>query len=466
MLLTITLTRSPAIDLSYLLHKHPDRLQEAEIKGGRIHIFYPEVTDDRCTCAILMELDPVALVRSDTPGSNTFALEQYVNDRPYVASSFLTSALSKAFRSAMNGLCKDRPELVDVPLPLEAMLSVVQVRGGEDLLQRLFFPLGYEISCTRHELDNRFPEWGMSRYCTVRLKHTVCLKDLLSHLYVLLPVLDNDKHYWVSNEEIAKLLEKGKGWLESHPEKELIATRYLRHQRSLAREAMGMLMKDELPEEELAEDPKEEAPAKIRLHDLRLKTVCEALLQTGAQSVLDLGCGEGKLLRLLMKEKQFTKITGMDVVQRSLEIAAGKLKLDRLPEKQKERISLIQGSLTYRDKRLEGFDAAALVEVIEHLDEERLKALEKVVFALAVPGHVVLTTPNKEWNTTFTDDADKMRHSDHRFEWTRAEFETWCAQIGEQYPYDYTIQALGEETEGIGAASQMVLFTRRTGAQM
>lgn len=462
MLLTLSTSRYPATDLSYMLHKHPAKVQKTEIKNGDAHIFYTTATDECCTCALLLDIDTVALVRGDNSGSrgDAFALEQYVNDRPYTSSSLMSTAIARAFSSALNGKCKDKPELVSVPMPLTATVAVVPVRGGRQLLEKLFLPLGYQLHAEQHILDAQFPEWGDSRYFSITLSHTITLQTLLTHLYVLIPVLDNDKHYWVSEEEVQKLLDKGKGWLETHPEKDLIVRRYLRHQTSLMQGALEQLVNEELPlpaaeEAALADTPK------IRLHDVRLQTVCEALLKSGAASVADLGCGEGKLLKLLLKQQQFTRIAGVDVSIRSLEIAADKLKLDKLPERQRNRIQLLQGSVIYRDRRLDGYDAAALVEVIEHLEPDRLPALMLNIFGVMAPATVLITTPNKDWNSTFTDDVSKMRHSDHRFEWTRAEFASWCTQVSDTYAYDYTIHALGDETEQAVAPTQMALFTKR-----
>lgn len=456
MLLTITTRHTPATDLGYLLHKHPAKVQEVEFGKGKAHIFYPVANEEECTCALLLDIDPVGLVRNN---GNQFALEQYVNDRPYVASSLMSTAIAKAFSSAINGKCKDKPELVDMPLPLEVKLSVLPVSGGETMLHRMFYPLGYKVTASPHLLDTQFPGWGNSRYFTVTLRQTITLKVLLSHLFILIPVLDNDKHYWVNREEIDKLLAKGKGWLETHPERELITRRYLRHQASLADDALAVLMKDDMPEELLKTDVVAAKP-KQGLHEARLQQVCEELLRTPVRSVADLGCGEGKLLKLLLPHQQLTHITGMDVASQRLEIAYRRLKIDRLPDNQRKRIRLIQGSLTYRDRRIEGFEAAALVEVIEHLDPDRLKALEKCVFGYAKPAKVVVTTPNKEWNVTFTEDATQMRHSDHRFEWTRAGFQQWCEMVGNAYGYTYVIKPLGEEVEEIGAPTQMAVFTR------
>ena len=467
MLLTITTIHQPATDLGYLLYKRPDKMQTIEISSGKVHVFYPEAKPERCTIALLLDIDSVGLVRnSNGPSGEGFSLEQYVNDRPYVASSFMSHAISKAFSTAMNGTCKDKPELVDTLLPLEVKISVLPVRGGETFLRNIFEPLGYEVLAERHTLDASFPEWGESRYFTVTLRHHLKLKELLSHLYVLIPVMDNDKHYWIGTDEVEKLLSKGEGWLESHPEKQQITRRYLKNLTPLMNQALEALMKEEVKEEEqklqAAEETKEPAE-KIHLHVLRLKMATEELIASGAKRVLDLGCGEGRLMRLLVKENQFEYILGMDVSYRSLEIAKEKLNLDRLSPNQQERISLIQGSLTYRDKRLEGFDAAALVEVIEHLDIDRLRALEKVVFEFSRPKTVVITTPNAEYNTLYeTLSAGTFRHSDHRFEWTRTEFEAWGNALAEKYGYEVTYKPVGLVDENVGAPSQMGVFTIKT----
>lgn len=462
MLLTITSTHFPASDLSYLLHKHPDKVHDIEISTGIAHVFYPEISDERCTICLLLDIDPVALVRrSNGPRGNDFALEQYVNDRPYVASSFMSAAIAKAFSTAMNGRCKDKPELVSVPMPFEVEIAAIPVRGGEAVVKELFEPLGYTIELQRHPVDPQFPEWGESRYFTLRLKNTLTAQQLLSHLYILMPVCDNDKHYWIGQHEIEKLLEKGKDWLPSHPAKEFITMRYLKHQRSLANQAMEILLQDEITGEG-DEENNPEPEQKIRVHDGRLQAVRDELLQANAKTVVDLGCGEGKLLRLLMAEKQFEQILGMDVSYRSLEIAKDKLKFDKLPTAQRKRIELIQGSLTYRDKRIEGFDAAALVEVIEHLDEPRLAALEKIIFKYAKPVDVVVTTPNAEYNIKFeTLTAGQMRHADHRFEWTRAQFQQWGNRIAEQYNYSVVYKPVGEEDAEVGALTQMAVFTTK-----
>ncbi len=466
MLLTITASFSPATDLGYLLHKNPYRPQSTELPFGVAHIFYPETGADRCTAALMLEVDTLALVRNRSgPAGAGQQLKEYVNDRPYAASSFLSVAIARLFAPAMAGKSSERPELAARELPLEVTVGAIPSRGGEHLLRRLFEPLGYELDAVRAALDESRPEWGDSPYFSLTLKAKRRLSELLTHLYVLIPVLDDDKHYWVADDEIEKLLRRGEGWLQAHPERELIVRRYLRHQRSLTRAALERLTAEEEPEaeehvvERAAEEQSLERP--LRLGQQRIGAVIAALKQSASRRVLDLGCGEGNLVAALVKEKMFEEIVGMDVSHRSLERASERLGLDRMPERQRQRIRLIHGSLMYRDRRLEGYDAASLVEVIEHLDPARLRAMERAVFEFARPQTVVITTPNVEYNVKFEGlPAGRLRHRDHRFEWTRAQFQQWAGAIGARFGYEPRFLGVGNEDAALGAPTQMAVLRR------
>ncbi|HEY0735493.1 MAG TPA: 3' terminal RNA ribose 2'-O-methyltransferase Hen1 [Herpetosiphonaceae bacterium] len=459
MFLTITNTSAPATDLGYLLVKHPERLHSFEASFGAIHVFYPEATTERCTAALLLDVDPVALVRG-RPGTrgDGALLDQYVNDRPYVASSFLSVAIAQVLGSALAGKSKDRPELVETPLALEATIAVLPCRGGEGLLRRLFEPLGYTVAVERHLRDPQFPDWGESNAYTVKLAAHCCLQDLLAHLYVLVPVLDEEKHYWFGADEVEKLLRRGEGWLAKHPERDLITTRYLKR-RHLVRAALARLIESATDPDaaEQAHDQEEQAvEERISLHTQRLGAVLAALKQCGARRVLDLGCGEGRLLQMLLTDRSFEQILGVDVAYRALEIARDRLRLDQLPSQQQSRISLIQSSLTYRDRRLVGYDAAAVVEVIEHLDQHRLAAFERSLFEFARPATVIITTPNAEYNVKWESlPAGKFRHRDHRFEWTRAEFQRWSNDVAARFGYQVRFLPIGPDDPAVGPPTQM-----------
>jgi 3' terminal RNA ribose 2'-O-methyltransferase Hen1 len=445
-LLTISTTHVPATDLGYLLHKHPGRAHNLSVPFGTATVVYPEARDDLCTAALIVDVDPIALVRDRTGGPRGNAsLEQYVNDRPYAASSFLSVAIGKCFGTAMNGRCKERPELAGAAMPLVARLPVVPCRGGETLLRQLFEPLGYEVAARSLPLDGRFPEWGASRYLGVELAATLRLQELLEHLFVLLPVLDDDKHYWVGADEVDKLMRRGGKWLAAHPERELIAQRYLRHDRRLTSEALARLTADEaddVDETMAAHDQEEEAvEAPISLNEQRLAAVVAAVKSSGARSVADLGCGTGKLVGRLLRDTDVDKILAVDVSYRALEGARRYLHIETMAPRQLERVELVQGALTYRDRRLVGF--------------------ERAVFGYAHPGTVVLTTPNAEYNIRFEHlPTGSLRHRDHRFEWTRAELADWASAVAGRHGYQVTLTGIGPEDEELGQPTQMAVFSR------
>ncbi|HEY7356454.1 MAG TPA: 3' terminal RNA ribose 2'-O-methyltransferase Hen1 [Ktedonobacterales bacterium] len=476
MLITLTCYAPNAAELGFLLRKHPASVFEREFSAGKVWAFYPEVADDHLTIACLTEIDPVGLVRG--PASAAL-LEQYVNDRPYVASSLTSVALKTAFATAMSGRSQSHPERVTEKVRWETTLPAVACEAGENLIRRLFTPLGYMVTTTRLPLDAQFPAWGESDLYRVLLEGMQTVQDMFTHLYLLLPVLDNSKHYYVDNDETEKLIAHGGAWLAAHPERELIARRYLRYKRPLIISALARLteLEDEAvsPDEEEAEPETPEAPetaespaptqkskdAAPGLHEQRLNAVMAAIREVGARSLADLGCGEGRLLALALKEPALMHILGVDVSSQALALARRRLRLEQLPAAQRERIQIEQGSLLYRDRRLEGFDVAALVEVIEHLDPPRLSAMERVLFEHARPRRVVITTPNREYNVQWEPVGnERLRHADHRFEWTRAECRAWAERVATTYRYRFSHQELGPAQERLGAPSQLVIFDR------
>ncbi|GAA3797460.1 3' terminal RNA ribose 2'-O-methyltransferase Hen1 [Sphaerisporangium flaviroseum] len=494
MLLTISTTTRPATDLGFLLHKHPDRVQEFGQSFGVARVFYPEATPERCTAALMLEVDPIRLVRSRGASSPDFSLGQYVNDRPYAASSMLAVALADVFRTARAGLCKARPELVAGPIELEITVPVLPCRGGPELAHQLFEPLGWQVEARAVPLDGGFPEWGDSRYVQLVLRGPVRLADALNHLYVMFPVLDDTKHYWMASDEVDKLIRAGEGWLASHPERGRITRRYLGHRRSLTGTAFARLaelgddVEEDLepPIEEEAAEPVSmgtapapqnsavpeaadgaqdaegavaEATARPPLNLLRREAVVAALAEAGARTVIDLGCGSGQLVGELLKNPEFAKVTGVDVSARALAVAARRLKLDRMPDARRARLQLFQGALTYTDERFAGYDAAVLMEVVEHVDPPRLAALARVVFGTARPRVVVVTTPNSEYNVRY-EFLTGMRHPDHRFEWTRAEFTAWAEEVCQEYGYRVTYRPVGDADPEIGPPTQMGVFSR------
>ena len=468
MLMTIEFHAENAPDLGYLLHKNPASVFEAEMWFGKVRVFYPVVEARRCQVALLLEVDPIGLVRNSRR-ANT--LDQYVNDRPYVASSFLSVALIEAFSSAMNGKSRERPERVGEKMPIKISLVAVACDAGEELIARLFAPLGYAVAAQRLPLDERFPAWGESRVYALQLEGEQTIQDALTHLYVLIPVLDNAKHYFVGADEVDKLLRKSEAWLPNHPDKELITRRYLNYRQALTRDALTRLQPvrdedgDTQEEADARQTAQEEAAEKpLFLNDARLTAALEAVrdMEPKPSRLIDLGCGEGRLLKKLLAERYLTEIVGVDVAAHTLEYAARRLRLDDASEQEKARLKLIQGSLVYRDARFENFDAALLIEVIEHLDAPRLATMRQVVFRHAArPRRVILTTPNAEYNRMWPSlPADNFRHRDHRFEWTRAEFQAWANAVAEQENYVVRFAPIGPEDADAGSPTQMAIFDR------
>jgi len=464
-LLTLSTTMPQASDLGYLLHKHPDRAQSFDVAVGTAHVLWPEVSAECSTVALLLEVDPVALVRGRGRPGEGFSLQQYVNDRPYAASSMLAVALGKVFRTAMAGRCDARPDLVGTPIPLEVTMPALPSRGGPELVRRLFEPLGWQVEATPVALDEQVTAWGDSPYVDLRMRGTLTVADALTQLYVLIPVLDDGKHYWVSSDEVDKLLRSGARWLDRHPERELITRRYLKHQPGLVVDAVARLAElDDTSPDQVSEATVDDATAVDRPAPLavqRRAAVLQALRDEGAKSVVDLGCGEGFLLRELVPDPAFSSVIGVDVSHRALQATERRLHLDRMPDSQRARLRLLQSSVTYRDDRLAGHDAVVLMEVIEHVDLDRLPALERSVFGHARPTSVVVTTPNVEHNVRFeTLPAGAARHPDHRFEWTRHEFRAWADGVADRYGYRVGYRPVGEDDPDVGPPTQMAVFRR------
>jgi SAM-dependent methyltransferase len=512
MLVTITTTAPRATEIGHLLHKHPDSVFERALTFGKAWVFYPEAGDERTTCVLLLEVDPIGLVRGRGPAG----MDQYVNDRPFVAGSHMAVALGACFGSALAGSAKEKTERLDERWPFDVRIEALSCRAGETLVRGFFEPLRYEVGVTAYALDERFPEWGNASVLTVTLKGQQTVRALLNHLYVLMPALDAAKHYYVGEDEVDKLLRKGEEWLADHPQRDTIVRRYLKYKTGLTRMAIARLMQEQFDDEvdpdaeemdlekrvdcmldapimsavrEVSSEPptpvggdvrQQVTPALAgavafdedaandrapRLHELRLSMVLAVLRdpRRAIHSVIDLGCGEGRLVRILLKERQLTRIVGLDVSPSALERCERRLRPARLPAHQRERITVLHGSLLYRDERLAGFDAATLVEVIEHIEPGRLPSLERVLFEHARPRNVIITTPNAEYNVVWPMlPAGKLRHRDHRFEWTREQFRNWCGAAAQRFGYRVSLHEIGpisREHPDAGTPTQMALFS-------
>jgi 3' terminal RNA ribose 2'-O-methyltransferase Hen1 len=377
----------------------------------------------------------------------------------------LAVALGKVFSTALSGRCDSHPELATAPLPLEVRVQAVPSRGDDraSLPTRLFAPLGWEVEVAEAPFG---PDgsWGSAPYVNLTLRGTIRLADALSHLYVLLPVLDGSKHYWVSADEVTKLVRRGEGWLADHPERDFIVRRYLAGRRSFVEDATLRLRaldgSEPDPEPEQTEETADEAETTSPLRVLRRDAVMAVVHEIGAHRVADLGCGAGYYLKALLADATITDVTGVDVSPSVLALAERRLNLDRLSDRQRSKLTLRQSSVTYRDDQLAGFDAILLIEVIEHLEPDRLDSLEASIFGAARPAHVVVTTPNREYNALYGLDDDQLRHGDHRFEWTRAEFTAWAEAVAARTGYRVEFRSIGTVDDTAGAPTQLALFSQ------
>ncbi len=461
MLLTVRAERNAALetpsDLGHLLHKHPGRVQTFEVYGGAAHVFYPELDEERCTVALMLEIDPASLASGRSGRRDDFVLGHYVNDRPYVASSLLSAAIAKVFGSALHGRCTGHEALAESRLNLTIGLPVVA--GDTELVRRLFEPMGWAVRAEPITLDPTRPDWGDAPMVSLTLAGSFRLADALGHLYVLLPVLDDAKHYWVADDEVDKLVRAGAGWLARHPERDVVTRRYLAHQRDLQDAAVARLA--ELDDHPPERDGDDEGMAVGRsLVRSRHEAVLDVVRELRATSVLDLGCGDGALLGALLELRGVEMVVGTDVSDAALSRAAKRLHVDAMTERQAQRLTLLVSSLLYKDDRLEGYDLAILMEVIEHIEPGRLPAVVANVFGAMCPRAVVVTTPNVEYNVRYTGLATGgRRHPDHRFEWTRDEFTQWAGEVGGAHGYSVRFRDVGEPDSAVGPPTQMAVFS-------
>lgn len=485
-MLNITTTVRPATDLGYLLGKHPDRLQSFPQTYGQAHVFYPVASAERCTATLLLEIDPLAITRRAS-GANPNApfLQQYVNDRPYTANSHLAVAIASVFGSALNGNCSERPELAETPIPLEVEVPAIRCPHGEVLIPRFFEPLGYRLQVDSPLMDPRLPHLGPSRHHALTLSSEhLTLAQVLRHLYVLLPAMDNQKHYWIDRNEVDKLVRHSQDWLSGHPEAEVITRRYLGQRPHLTLRAMNALNtepdldqpapseREPAPPAVPATDPQAESlpsadrpdqPAALNLQQQRINDVFEILKSAAPSSVIDVGCGEGELAKLLVQQTKIPRITALDVSQRQLEIAARRLRSQSVIQAPFQRLNLIHASATYRDPRTAGHQAAVAMEIVEHIDPDKLAAFTELLLEPSDLTLVVVTTPNREFNRVYNhrhQRNDRLRHWDHRFEWDQPQFQAWAGHAAAAHGYSVDFRPVGAAHPQYGPPTQMAVFTR------
>jgi 3' terminal RNA ribose 2'-O-methyltransferase Hen1 len=461
MLLNITCEGKEAPNLSYLLHKHPARVNSFPLSFGRALVFFPFLSDTRATASLLLDVDPLILAREKAGAPD---LGDYVSPRPYSSSSFMSVAIARVYSSALGARCEAMPGLAAKELDLTATVAALPCHADKGLLNRVFEPLGYEVRYATSLLDEAFPAWGDGPYVDLVISGRSTLSAFLRHLYVLIPLFDNRKHYWVGYDEVDKLLRHGEGWLDGHPEKGIIVDRYLSSLRHLSRLALGRLgrrqglaSREGYPLGWELDGDAVSAPRAPSLGRRRAMAVLGELAGAGAGSVLDLGCGEGSLLLRLSREARVTRLVGLDVSAGALLKAGERLRCfhGRMPE----RVTLLQGSALYQDDRLSNFDAAVAVELIEHIQERDLPLFAELLFGVIAPGTVIVTTPNREYNANYGL-HDGLRHRGHFFEFDREGFAAWCRGVSLAHGYGVRLGGIGEDDPLSGPPTQMGVFRK------
>ncbi|HWO95040.1 MAG TPA: 3' terminal RNA ribose 2'-O-methyltransferase Hen1 [Bacillus sp. (in: firmicutes)] len=455
MQLSMKVVGEGAENLSRLLAKNPNNLYDREEKGNRTRLVFTSSNEREAEAVIFVTPDPVELVRN-SPG--IFDITQYINDREFAVSSLFCSYIRTALGTALNGKPKEEfIEWVDHPFNMEVGFGPVASHLSDQTIRELFEPLGYLIEIERGEADYSFNLKQKSSARYLKLKGQITVQQALRHLFILIPVLDNYKHYFIDEKEIEKIQRYGEGWLDEHPLRSYIIEQSLRFKELINKVPISSSI---VTENKVNDDVS--APPKIRLNEQRYQAIIDKVESLPLnQKVVDFGSGEGKLSVRLGMVPNVQEILAVEPSESSqlralerFEKAAGK--------DQFVCPTPIWGSLFYYDERLRGKDIIILCEVIEHIDEFRLPNIMKTIFGEYRPNALIVTTPNHEYNAVYDMD-ENMRHADHRFEWTRGEFKDWCETWIAKFPYSMQLQGIGQEHEEYGFPTQMCTFVRKEG---
>lgn len=431
MLFTLRVTGPQAADLAVLIDKSPDKLHSTRLPFGMAHVFFPEVASDAATMALVLDVEAVHWTSNGS--SDGFATTN---------SAMMSVAISRALGTALAARAPQRPELVSAVLPVEVCLSSLAVKRGSTDAQALFGPLGYDVTVEETACGSSVATDEDLVRQTVRLKKLCPLYEVLSHLYVLGPLLDGHVRDRVLDGERESLLVHAEGAARGHASSERIMSAHAARRTSETALAFRRLA---AVDSVGAQTTGEGLSQLSQLDDARADAIVLELREAAAHTVVDLGCGDGKLLARLVREKALTKIVGFDVAHLALEAAASRMKLDRRGAKKSERIDLWHGSLYYSDARLSGFDAAVLADVVQYLPQERLAEMERVVFQQACPNTVVVMLNGAKRDEDASADG-----------WSAKRFDAWASGVSERSGYRIRLLSPGSSQQAI----RMAVFSK------
>ena len=497
MYLTVKAAGPHAGMISHLLAKNPHNRYERNEKGARVRLIYSAFAEEKIEFTIFATPDPIDLVKGSP---HSYDITQYINDREFVVSSLFCSYIRPALGTALNGKPKaDYADWVEHVFPLEVTFGPVASNLPDAVIESLFTALGYEADIERGAAEYTFDLKSRSSVRNIRVSGQATLQQMLRQLFILMPVLDDYKHYYIGTEEIDKLQRYGEGWLQDHPQQELIIKRALRFApliadyRKLAgdnvqKAAVNLLdtnttdtdantlqqpgneqittgitasQQGEADTLSSSADVQETAVPPIRLNELRYQAIVDQVSSLPRRrSVVDFGAGEGKLS---------VRLAGIEGVEQVYAVEpsayAGLRALERFGKLEREGQQivprLVTGSLFYRDDQWAGQDVIILCEVIEHINEHRLPQVMATLLDEYHPETLIMTTPNREYNAVYEMEEQEIRHTDHRFEWTRAEWADHCQDWVSGRPYEVSLHGIGDISEIHGQPTQMAVFRRK-----
>ncbi|MEK4148209.1 3' terminal RNA ribose 2'-O-methyltransferase Hen1 [Robertmurraya sp. FSL W8-0741] len=451
MQLTIRASGQDVQVLSYLLAKNPNHLYERQVNNHFVRMFFSKFSKEEVEVTFFVTPDPIELSRNN---SERYEITSYINDREFVVSSIFCTFLRSALATALNGKPHEEYEhWVNHRFNLQFSFGPLSSQLSDNDIIELFAPMGYKTTISAGEIDYHmnFKTKSSARYITVEGLTT--LQMGLRQLFVLIPVLDNYKHYYIDDKEIEKLERYGEGWLDAHPQREFILRQALRFK------DLYSLVEKQTEKGSNNQDNNDEIRT-MRLNDLRYEKIIDSIRQIPFKdSIVDFGSGEGKL------SVQLGFIEGVKEILAVEPSESASIKALKRYEKMARKENFLMpeqiiGSLFYFDERLKNKDIVILCEVIEHIDKHRLPKIMKTILNDYKPKVVMITTPNQEYNKVYKMN-EEYRHPDHRFEWTRDEFREWCEIQNGKNDYELTFDGIGEEHELYGTPTQMCLFMRK-----
>jgi 3' terminal RNA ribose 2'-O-methyltransferase Hen1 len=420
MLLSISVEGAGADTLSYVVQKHPAKIFEK----GNLRLFFPKYDKNASSLVAMAEFPEFKLWDKDTPGADA-----YVSSREYALSSLFCRELKGAFGTVLSGKYKDEKDQKMAETPLEVVVDALPLATSltDEQLRSLFQPLRYAGFTPSYTVDHSYQyPWMPQRHRVLELalRGQKTIREVLRHLLVLIPAIDNYTHYTELDTLVAELKNYGEGWLDQHPKKAFITARFLRNSRKLIKEFDG------------AEEKKQgeaELEKRIFLGELRTNWFLDTVKRLGARSVVDAGCGSGRLAEA-MNKAGVLEVSAFDCHGKAVQAAKYHLE---------NKANVFFSSLMYRDDRLLSKDAILLQEVVEHMPAFQLRRAMELIFKVYRPKWVLMSTPNRSYNKIFGMPEGAFRHRDHKFEFDEAEAKRFCDSL--PGGYKYAIEPIGQD---------------------